>query len=171
MSYSQSRLSIFLGICLFTCAVAEAGVAVIVSSPPPAREVVIEPPGYARCFMVEPGFYHGVWHYQHRVCEYNNDSGSGAWVAGYWQCIGFRAGGICARWNWAAGHWANGRDIGYRRGWHSERFHYENHRNRDQHGHNRYERSNQHEHSMNRYERGNRSEHGHVESHGHGNWH
>jgi hypothetical protein len=94
---------------------AQAGVTVIVSTPPPPREVIIEPEGYSDCFIVPQGFYNGIWNYRHRVCEYDQPSGLGMWIAGYWQCIGFRAGGLCTRWNWAGGHWANRGEMAYRR--------------------------------------------------------
>lgn len=137
-----------------------AGISVIVSAPPPAREIMVGPPGYTSCFIVQPGFYDGVWHHKHRVCEYNGASGQRIWVNGYWQCGSYRAGGICTGWHWIGSHWANRHDMGlYRRSLHGHNthVHVQEQRRRYEHGH-----GNEHGH---RYEHG--YEQGHGDEHGH----
>lgn len=116
MIQNPLRLTIFLCALLgvFLSVNTHAGISIIVTAPPPLREVIVEPPGYTSCYVVPQGFYNGIWHYQQRVCEYDNNGGPGLWVAGYWQCTGF-AGDRCTRTAWVSSHWARPRDVEYRR--------------------------------------------------------
>lgn len=108
---------VLLPIVLMT--VSHAGTAVIVSSPPQPRDIVVGPPGYTTCYVVQPGFYNGVWQHKHRVCEYEKGSGLRMWVTGYWQCGSYRAGGVCTGWRWVGSHWASPRDMQlYRKSFH-----------------------------------------------------
>ena len=115
---------------------AHAGVSIIVTAPPPLREVIVEPAGYTTCYIVPQGFYNGIWHYRHRVCEYDNNPDVGIWVAGYWQCTDFLAGGRCTRTSWVASHWTHPRDREYRRYYDWNRHQHRHHENRYSHGNN-----------------------------------
>ncbi|MDI1352472.1 MAG: hypothetical protein PSV35_06840 [bacterium] len=95
------------------CIGAQAGVTVIVSPAPPLQEIVTIPSGYKTCYFVRPGFYNGVWHYKHRVCEYSVNSGTRMWISGYWQCVSYRPGGRCTNTTWIGSHWAGHHDIEY----------------------------------------------------------
>lgn len=112
-----SRLLICFGafLSLLPSSNLQAGVSIIVTAAPPLREVIVEPPGYTSCYIVPQGFYNGIWHYRHRVCEYENNPEVGIWVAGYWQCTDFLPGGRCTRTAWVASHWTHPRDREYRR--------------------------------------------------------
>lgn len=126
----------------------QAGVSVIVSVPPPSREIVVGPPGYTSCYVVQPGFYNGVWHYKHRVCEYESDAGLRMWINGYWQCGSYRVGGICTGWHWIGSHWANRRDMEfYRRPSHRDYSRHFEHAHVQEHGFRHgYGHENRHEH-------------------------
>lgn len=95
-----------LGASLFTSLTAQAGISVVVTASPPLREVIVEPAGYTRCYIEPQGFYRGVWHYRHRVCEYAQDDGLQVWVSGYWQCVNYLPNGRCMRNAWIQSHWA-----------------------------------------------------------------
>ena len=108
--------NIFFGLLSLVVAVSsQAGITVIVSPPPPSREIVVGPPGYTNCYVVQQGFYNGVWKHKHRVCEYEGNRGSRMWVNGYWQCGSYRNGGICTGWQWIGSHWASRRDMEFYR--------------------------------------------------------
>jgi hypothetical protein len=111
---SLSRSFVF-SLFTITTASLQAGISVIVSVPPAPREIVVGPPGYTTCYVVQPGFYNGVWHYKQRVCEYEGDSGLRMWVNGYWQCGSYRTGGVCMGWHWIGSHWATRSELGFYR--------------------------------------------------------
>jgi len=100
-------LRILVLVSVIMCGAAEARrMHVVVSTPPPMREVVPAPGGYADCYEVGPGFYHGVWANRYRVCEYNDNPYGEAWVSGYWRCDRYRGyDGVCLDWNWVPSHW------------------------------------------------------------------
>jgi hypothetical protein len=117
MLYVKFRFSnIIFGLtALAISASPQAGVSVIVSAPPPVREIVVGPPGYTTCYVVPAGFFNGVWFHKHRVCEYEGSAGLRIWVNGFWQCGSFRSGGICTGWHWIGSHWANRHDMEFYR--------------------------------------------------------
>lgn len=88
-----------------------AAITVVVSAPPPPRAIVMGPPGYISCYTVRPGFYNGVWHHTHRVCEYDGNNGFRMWVTGYWQCGSYLPEGRCTGWHWIGSHWATRTEI------------------------------------------------------------
>lgn len=90
------------------CVSANAATQVLISSAPPAKEMVQPPRGYAKCHVVPAGFYHGVWQQQHRVCEYKGNRNRGVWVSGYWKCLNVKPyNGVCVRWSWVPSRWDN----------------------------------------------------------------
>lgn len=104
---SKSRFKSLLFIFLLMISVsAQAHVSIIISLPPPAREIVVEPAGYSNCYVYPAGFYNGVWNYPHRVCEYNRNPEVRIWVAGYWQCPRYLSNGVCTHRVWIRNHWA-----------------------------------------------------------------
>ena len=125
----QNRSSIYKwGLALISTVVAansQAGISVIVSEPPPPREIIVGPPGYTTCYIVPPRFYNNVWHNKQRVCEYGGARSLKMWIDGYWQCGSFRSGGRCISWHWVDSHWASRSDIEYYRR-PSNRVHYRN---------------------------------------------
>ena len=137
----------------FSYTSAEAGISVIITTPPPLQEIVVEPVGYSRCYSVPAGFYQGIWHYEHRLCEYDEDSG--VWVAGYWQCGRVAPGGRCMRTVWVRSHWAVPEDREYEISWDRQRHYHNPHAYGYAHGNYRSNR---------RYE----NEHGHAYAQGHG---
>ena len=146
-------LNIIFGLISLVCAAStQAGVTVIVSAPPPSREIVVGPPGYKSCYVVQQGFYNGVWQHKHRVCEYEGNNGSRMWVNGYWQCGSYRAGGICTGWHWIGSHWASRRDMDF----------YRRPSNRNYHRHH-----GQVQVQINEHEERNSHQHGHDNRHGH----
>lgn len=113
---SRAVFTLLSGLCsLYLSSNAQAQISIVISTPPPppAQAVVVEPPGFTNCYFIESGFYDGIWQYGHQVCEYTSGPAYQIWVAGYWQCPYYGNGGICARWRWAPGHWANNYEINY----------------------------------------------------------
>ncbi len=165
VKYRFSNLAVAL-LSLLSSTSIQANISVIVSVPPPAREIIVGPPGYTRCYTVQPGFYNGVWHHKHRVCEYNGVSGQRMWVNGYWQCGNYRTGGVCTGWHWIGSHWANRRDIGfYRRSVYRQDTQVQVQEQRRQHEHSH---GNEHRHKYEHgrgYNQGN--EHGYEQGHAH----
>lgn len=58
------------------------------SNVPSYRERSVVPRGYARCYIVPAGFYHGVWKSQHTICRYRGR----IWISGHYECLKFRRG-------------------------------------------------------------------------------
>ncbi|WP_173238070.1 hypothetical protein [Legionella antarctica] len=155
-----SKLAVILLSLLISTSI-QAGLSVVISAPPLAREKIVAPPGYTHCYLVQPGFYNGVWHHKHRVCEYNGTSSQRIWVNGYWQCGSYRTGGICTRWHWIGSHWANRLDRGiYRRAIPGQgtQVHVQEQKHQYEHGHGKRHRHNEHGRA---YEQSQRYEHGH----------
>lgn len=95
------------------CTEVKAAVTIIITPAPRAQEVIVTPPGYSQCYMLEDGFYNGVWQYRHRVCEYPQNMNTQTWVSGYWQCARYLAGGRCTATTWVASHWLRRDDREY----------------------------------------------------------
>ncbi len=115
MFNNYPKLSMLLGACssFFMHSLAFASVSVVFTAPPPLREIVVEPAGFSRCYVMPQGFYNGAWHYRHRVCEYDNGPNMRLWVSGYWQCVNYLPHGRCLRNAWIPSHWAGARDREY----------------------------------------------------------
>lgn len=86
----------------------------IITTPVPvAKEVIVVPQGYTKCFMTRAGWRYGEWVPSHRVCQYTSSpkrvyQGT-AWVDGHWACTRHKR-GICSRWKWKSGHWVKTMD-------------------------------------------------------------
>lgn len=108
MSFKLSRSLglLLLGSGFFTSFTANTGISLVLTAAPPLREVIVEPAGYTRCYIVPQGFYRGIWHYRHRICEYASEGDLRVWISGYWQCVNYLANGRCMRTAWVESHWA-----------------------------------------------------------------
>ncbi|CEG58747.1 hypothetical protein [Legionella fallonii] len=142
--------SVLLSLFTLVTTSAHSGISVIISTPPPPREIVVGPPGYTNCYMVQPGFYNGVWQHKHRVCEYEGNSGLRMWVTGYWQCGRYLPNGRCTGWHWIGSHWATRPEVAF----------YSRPSHRDYYRHLAYGRGHEHGHRY-RHEESYRGEHRH----------
>ncbi len=88
---------LFCGVLSLLSINTNAAVNVIIGSPPPARVVVLPPPGYSNCPIIPGRLYGNVWIPPHQECSYSNGL---VWVAPYWGCVRWRHNGMCTRWTW-----------------------------------------------------------------------
>jgi len=75
----------------------------IVLTAPGYKEIVVKPRGNAKCHVIPKGFYDGVWHERHKVCNYGRARGS--WVAAHWQCTKLNQANRCVRWDYVPSQW------------------------------------------------------------------
>ena len=75
---------------------------IVVPSPEPV-EAIVTPSGAMNCYKIKEGFWQGKWVTEHRVCQYQHDTGY-AWVETYWTCYKYDSGGACMTWkSWSSG--------------------------------------------------------------------
>jgi hypothetical protein len=116
MSLFNLRPALVLAACLslISCASSNQGSSmVIVTAPPPPQEATGLPMGYTHCVTVAAAWQQGVWHPEHRVCQYGpkktQAAQGNAFVEGYWACARYqpitRKRSECSNWSWTPGYW------------------------------------------------------------------
>lgn len=81
---------------------------VVITPVPAAKESVIAPAGYSKCFIVKDSLYQQMWIPAHSVCQYEDVHGHvvSIWVSGYWACARYNknTGVQCHAWVWKPAH-------------------------------------------------------------------